>query len=91
MSVNQRHAITPPKGKEKRYGKNYWGIDFECNENLTNEDYLNHREVQPIAGELLFNDKLRIPVTISEINRLIQTLEDARTVTQQRYRLGFLK
>ena len=92
MGVNLSEA-TPDKFRHKRFGKNYWDIDFDVSEKLTANEYANQYEKgvnRPVIGVLRIG-KLSIPVTKKELERIRETTYDAEHTVDMAYRLGQLK
>ena len=71
--------------KAKKFGKNYMSINFEINETYR----LGEKDAQPI-GDLLIAGK-RISLTVSEINKLQETLSDGRQIFNNKLRMGMLE
>ena len=67
---------------KQRYGRNYMTINFEINESFNRQN----RKPQPF-GKLMIANK-EIPITISEANKVIETLEDAVLIFRRKQRLG---
>lgn len=69
----------------KKFGKNYMSINFEINESYR----LGQKEAQPI-GNLVIGNKT-IPLTISEINKLQETLSDSKHIFNNMLKMGMLQ
>jgi hypothetical protein len=91
MSVNMSDA-TPKKERHTRFGKFYWDIDFFHNENLRESQYANREKghIKPVVGTLKIGNK-HIDVTMKELERLQETVIEARREIDMAYRLGLLK
>lgn len=92
MGVNLSEA-TPDKFRHKRFGKNYWDIDFDVSNKLTAEQYANQYEkgvVRPIVGVLRIGG-LQVPVTKKELEKIRETTYDAEHAVDMSYKLGQLK
>ena len=92
MSVNSRHAI-PKNKRHDRWGKNYFTIDFELSDNISNKQYENQYEkgaYRPVVGEIEIGGHI-IPVTQKEMERLRETINDGISTIDTAYRLGKFK
>jgi hypothetical protein len=78
MSVQNRHGQDVER--QKNLGKFYNSIDFE----LMRNDY---RGV--VVGHFMIG-KSSFPVTISELNRIVETANDAINSSNKGYRLGII-
>lgn len=67
-----------------QYGKNYNSIDFEMSDKIT---LANYKERTNPIGDLLVGGK-KVELTWSECNKIITTLEDAKTSHQRKIQLG---
>jgi 3-dehydroquinate dehydratase len=87
--VNQSYGVTESEvvRQAKAYGKNYSSIDFAFNPDLTKEDFpvKNRTDI----GSLIVGTH-EFELTKAEAVKIIQTLDEAITSTQKRYRLGIL-
>mgnify|MGYP006954771462 FL=1 len=84
--INQGGA-TQQKDRDKmklQYGKNYNSIDFEMSDKIT---LANYKERTNPIGDLLVGGK-KVELTWSECNKIITTLEDAKTSHQRKIQLG---
>lgn len=93
MSVNMREAIPDGKRKDARFGKHFWNIDFESNMDLRISDFQfdpKNPKPSPIVGTLQISH-LNVPVTIKEIDRLIETLSEAKHQIDMAYKLNLYK
>jgi len=91
MGVNQSEAV-PDESRHTRFGKNYWDIDFYPSEQLTMKEYADgfiKGNTRPVVG-LLQVGKNRVPVTISELERIYDTIADAINTINHSYKLGYL-
>jgi len=68
----------------KQLGKNYNSIDFELSSNINLKNY---RDRSIPIGDLLVGNQ-RVNLTWSECNKVIQTLEDAKSAHQRKIQLG---
>ena len=84
-TVNQGGA-THHKDRKKfeSMGKNYNSIDFEMSENLRLDNY---KERSNPIGDLVVGGK-RVELTWSECNKIITTLEDAKSTHHRKIQLG---
>jgi len=87
MSINQAYGVDP-KIKTNKLGKFYWDIDFEMNQEISEADFSSNE--QCTIGTLEIGGK-SIPLTFSECNKIIETLEDAKHTHRQIYKLGLTK
>ena len=87
MSINHRFAVN--EKKVKRYGKLYHSIDFELNDNLTNEEIKNN-QYEPIVGKFLIGDKV-FSVTCSELKYIMETAYTAHEIYLKSYKLGMYR
>ena len=83
--VNQSFAIDDEKRKDLRKGKFFWDIDFEFTNNLTEQNTAYGEN--PTVGKLIIG-KHEMPVTLSEVNKLIETLHDVKVTYDQRRKLN---
>ena len=90
MGINSGYIVgASDKATErltKRHGKNYVTIDFELTDNY---DYKNYTSPQPIGKLIVGNTQ--ISLSVGEISRVMETLEDARISFKTRYKLGLHK
>lgn len=82
--VNQSFAVDDDKKQDLRKGKFFWSIDFEFTNYLT-EKQTAYGE-NPVIGNLIIGPS-KIPVTLSEVNKLIDTLSDVKVTFDQRRKL----
>jgi len=83
--INQGGAThQKDRDKLKQYGKNYNSIDFEMSDKIT---LANYKERSNPIGDLLVGGK-RVELTWAECNKIITTLEDAKTSHQRKIQLG---
>jgi len=83
--INQGGAThQKDRDKLKQNGKNYNSIDFEMSDKIT---LANYKERSNPIGDLLVGGK-RVELTWSECNKIITTLEDAKTSHQRKIQLG---
>ena len=91
MSVNMNNAISDDKRKNT-YGKNYYSIDFDMSNKLTESSYKNQWNkdaIRPVVGVLEIGTT-RVPVTVKELEKLAETITDALYTTEMAFRLGKL-
>ena len=84
MSLNMTHAMD--KKKVKRYGKLFGSIDFQLTDNATAE-VIKQRRSDTTIGEFEIGGK-SFPVTLAEIDRIIETAENARNTFLKSYSMG---
>lgn len=92
MSVNMNAAV-PASYRKKEYGKNYYTIDFDMSDTLTERAYEKQWEkgaVRPVVGTLEIGTS-KVPVTLKELEKLRATVNEAIGVTEMSYRLGRLR
>lgn len=92
MSVNMNAAV-PSKYRKEEYGKNYYTIDFDMSNTLTEHAYENQWEkgaIRPVVGTIEIG-KSSIPVTLKELEKLRSTINEAIGVTEMSYKLGRLR
>lgn len=93
MSVNNTSGI-PDSKKHTRFGKNYFDIDFTANENLTNAQYAYKNNKNQITytpiGTLNIGHK-KFTVTWKELEKIQETISDAKYSLDMAYKLGMLK
>tara|TARA_B100000768_G_C11017052_1_gene264527 strand:+ start:194 stop:487 length:294 start_codon:yes stop_codon:yes gene_type:complete len=84
-TVNQGGA-THAKDRKKfeSMGKNYNSIDFEMSSNINERNY---KERSNPIGDLVVGGK-RVELTWSECNKIITTLEDAKSTHHRKIQLG---
>tara|TARA_R110001592_G_scaffold10240_1_gene53493 strand:+ start:768 stop:1064 length:297 start_codon:yes stop_codon:yes gene_type:complete len=84
-TVNQGGA-THHKDRKKfeSMGKNYNSIDFELSDKVTLSNY---KERSNPIGDLVVGGK-RVELTWSECNKIITTLEDAKSTHHRKIQLG---
>ena len=83
-SLNQTHAYDPKK--IRHFGKLFGTIDFEMNENLSGP-VIRQRQSDTTVGSLFIGER-SFNLTIAEIERVIETLQNAREVFYKSYTLG---
>jgi hypothetical protein len=83
MSVNQRHAID--QNKVKRFGNYFGSIDFEVNS--VSQAAIEAKRMDTKAGKLLIGGR-EFECTLAELDRLIETCQNAKVVFYQKYRFG---
>ena len=92
MSVNMNDAI-PDSRRKPEYGKNYYTIDFDMSDTLTEQQYKTQWEKgakRPVIGTLEIGNS-NIPVTLKELEKLRETITEAINTTDMAYRLGRLQ
>jgi hypothetical protein len=86
MSVQNRHGQDVER--QKNLGKFYNSIDFELAYDVDLEKMRNdYRGV--VVGHFMIG-KSSFPVTISELNRIVETANDAINSSNKGYRLGII-
>ena len=75
--------------KVKRYGKLYGTIDFDVNENVSQEMFEKVPE-KPTVGRLEIGGK-RFDVTFQELDMLAETIDAAKKTVLMRYRMGMMR
>ncbi len=73
----------------KRYGKLYGSIDFEINENVSQELF-EKQPNKPVIGKLMIGGKT-FDVTYQELDQIQKTLQSAKEVVNKRYKLGYMR
>ncbi len=84
MSLNMTYAMN--QNKVKRYGKLFGTIDFVINKDL-NETIIKQRYKDTIIGEFHISGK-EYTVTLAELDRIIETAENAKRVFFKSYGMG---
>jgi len=83
MSVNNRHAID--QNKVKKFGNYFGSIDFEVNS--ISQAVLEAKRMDTRAGKLLIGGK-EFECTLAELDRIIETCQNAKVIFYQKYRFG---
>ena len=84
MSINHSYAMD--QKKVRRYGKYFGSIDFECNPDITAKQFKDDlRNVTTGKFEIAGRS---YDVTWAEMNRIIETLQDAQEALIKSYRYG---
>lgn len=86
MSVNQRYGINP--NKTEHLGKMFHTIDFECNENYAESEYL-EKSKRAICGSFIIGNS-EFKLTYSELKRVMETAENALETLKKKYKMGRL-
>lgn len=84
MSLNMTNGMNPKK--VERFGRLFGTIDFEVSNTLTNEQ-LQKTGRRSIVGEFKIGGH-SFPITLEELDRLIETAESATSVINKGYRIG---
>lgn len=84
MSVNMKYGMD--QTKVRKYGKLFGTIDFELNDQVSSE-VIKVKQQDTLIGEFLIGEK-RFPVTLAELDRIIETAETARSVFHKSYSMG---
>lgn len=84
MSLNMRHGMD--QSKVAKYGKLFGTIDFEFNEDL-NSDTIERKYSNSPVGLFIIDNK-EFPVTLNELDRIIETAENAKSVFLKSYSMG---
>lgn len=83
--VNQSFAVDEKRKQDDRKGKFFWNIDFEFTNYLTEKNTAYGEN--PIVGNLIVGNH-QMPITLSEVNKLIDTLTDVKLTYTQRRKLN---
>jgi hypothetical protein len=83
--VNQAFAIDDEKKKDVKKGKFFWHIDFEFTNYLT--EATTAFGENPVVGNLIVGTH-KMPITLSEVNKLIETLHDVKLTYDQKRKLN---
>jgi hypothetical protein len=86
MSVNSRYAID--QKRVKRFGKLYSSIDFDASESLTAEQFYTKNDYQVVGN--FFIGKNKYPITFKELDRIEETIKEAKMALQRSYQIGLL-
>lgn len=73
----------------KRYGKLYGSIDFEINENVSQELF-KKQPTKPVVGKLMIGGKT-FDVTYQELDMIARTMKTAKETINKRYKLGMMR
>jgi hypothetical protein len=73
----------------RKYGKLYGSIDFDINENVSQELFKNQPE-KPVIGKLMIGGKT-FDVTYQELDQIQRTLQTAKETVNKRYKLGMMR
>ena len=83
--VNNSFAVNEETKQDVRKGKFFWHIDFEFTNYLTEKNTAYGEN--PVIGSLIVGSH-KMPVTLSEVNKLIETLHDVKLTYDQRRKLN---
>lgn len=83
--VNQAFAIDDEKKQDLRKGKFFWHIDFEFTNYLTEKNTAYGEN--PVVGNLIVGSH-KMDITLSEVNKLIETLHDVKLTYDQKRKLN---
>jgi len=83
--VNNSFAVDEETKQDVRKGKFFWHIDFEFTNYLTEKNTAFGEN--PVIGSLIVGSH-KMPVTLSEVNKLIETLHDVKLTYDQRRKLN---
>ena len=86
MSVNSRYAID--QKRVKRFGKLYSSIDFDASESLTAEQFYTKNDYQVVGN--FFIGKNKYPITFKELDRIEETIKEAKMALQRSYQIWLL-
>jgi len=86
MSINQRYAVD--ETKVRHMGKLYSSIDFELVEGVDKLQFKNTPK-RTVAGTFYIGDR-SFTVTLGELDRIIETAQNAKEVFIKAYKLGRL-
>lgn len=84
MSLNMTHTMD--QNKVKRYGSLFGSIDFNIDSNLTS-DKIKNRRGDTVIGSFEIGGKT-FPVTLAELDRIIETAESAKSTFFKSYTMG---
>ena len=87
MSVNSRYAID--EKRVRRLGKLYSSIDFDVSETITAEQFKTKNDYQVIGN--FYIGKHKFPITFKELERIEETLHEAKNALQRSYQIGLLQ
>ena len=73
----------------RKYGKLYGSIDFDINENVSQELFKNQPE-KPVIGKLMIGGKT-FDVTYQELDMIAKTMNTAKETVNKRYKLGMMR
>ena len=73
----------------RRYGKLFSSIDFEINENVSEELFKSQPE-KPVIGKLMIGGKT-FDVTYQELDQIQRTLQGAKDCVNKRYKMGMMR
>jgi hypothetical protein len=82
--VNHSFAVSDEKKQDAKKGKFFWNIDFEFTNYLTEQNTAYGEN--PVVGNLIVGSH-KMPVTLSEVNKLIETLHDVKITYDQKRKL----
>ena len=82
--INNSFAVDDDVKKDVRKGKFFWHIDFEFTNYLTEKNTAYGEN--PVVGNLIIGPN-KMPITLSEVNKLIDTLSDVKVTYDQRRKL----
>jgi hypothetical protein len=82
--VNHSFAVSDEKKQDVRKGKFFWHIDFEFTNYLTEQNTAYGEN--PTVGNLIVGSH-KMPITLSEVNKLIETLHDVKLTYDQKRKL----
>ena len=73
----------------RKYGKLYGSIDFDINENVSQELFKNQPE-KPVIGKLMIGGKT-FDVTYQELDQIQRTVQTAKETVNKRYKVGMMR
>jgi len=85
--INQTYAYD--QKYVRKYGKLYGSIDFDINENVSQELFKNQPE-KPVIGKLMIGGKT-FDVTYQELDQIQRTLQTAKETVNKRYKMGMMR
>jgi hypothetical protein len=86
MSTNQKYATD--ESRLKHLGKYMNSIDFEINYDVNLEKLQENYKGIQVGTFFIGNNSY--PVTLSELNRIVETANDAINAVNKSYRLGII-
>lgn len=82
--INNSFAYDEERKRDTRKGQFFYNMDFEFTDYLTAKNTAFGEN--PVIGNLIMGS-IKMPITLSEVNRLIETLNDVKLTYDQRRKL----
>lgn len=82
--INNSFAYDENKKRDNRKGQFFYNMDFEFTDYLTEKNTAYGEN--PVIGNLIMGS-VKMPITLSEVHRLIETLHDVKLTYDQRRKL----